>query len=141
MAMFYQSLILLISQAWTLHDNKRELELADPELTSHNEIEIRRVIGIALLCTQGPPVFRPPMSRVVAMLVGDAEVADVTSRPSYLTDWQFMDGTSSFTDKYFETSAQKSSNSLASNAKTMVNTESMPLSPPLFSNTGIEEGR
>lgn len=36
------------------------------------------------------------MSRVVAMLSGDAEVNTVTSRPGYLTDWKFDDVTSSF---------------------------------------------
>ncbi|XP_042403707.1 probable LRR receptor-like serine/threonine-protein kinase At1g56140 [Zingiber officinale] len=133
--------VYLLEWAWTLHDKKLELELTDPRLTSYNEIEIRRVIGIALLCTQGSPVHRPPMSRVVAMLLGDAEVADVTSRPSYLTDWQFKDGTSSFTANYFDSSAQRSENNFASNAETMVNMESRPLSSELYANTGIEEGR
>lgn len=36
------------------------------------------------------------MSRVVAMLSGDAEVNTVTSRPGYLTDWKFDDITGSF---------------------------------------------
>ena len=36
------------------------------------------------------------MSRVVAMLSGDAEVNTVTSKPGYLTDWKFDDVTSSF---------------------------------------------
>uniref|UniRef100_A0A2P2MWM0 Leucine-rich repeat family protein n=1 Tax=Rhizophora mucronata TaxID=61149 RepID=A0A2P2MWM0_RHIMU len=31
------------------------------------------------------------MSRVVAMLSGDIEVSNVTSRPGYLTDWKFDD--------------------------------------------------
>ena len=31
------------------------------------------------------------MSRVVAMLSGDVEVSDVTSKPGYLTDWRFDD--------------------------------------------------
>jgi hypothetical protein len=38
----------------------------------------------------------PSMSRVVAMLAGDIEVGVVTSKPSYLTDWNFKDITSSF---------------------------------------------
>ena len=31
------------------------------------------------------------MSRVVSMLTGDLEVSKVSSRPSYLTDWQFKE--------------------------------------------------
>jgi hypothetical protein len=41
-------------------------------------------------------MMRPSMSRVVAMLVGDIEVGIVTSKPSYLSDWNFKDITSSF---------------------------------------------
>jgi hypothetical protein len=41
-------------------------------------------------------MMRPSLSRVVAMLVGDIEVGVVTSKPSYLTDWNFKDITSSF---------------------------------------------
>ena len=41
-------------------------------------------------------MMRPSMSRVVAMLAGDIEVGIVTSKPSYLTDWNFKDITSSF---------------------------------------------
>ena len=36
------------------------------------------------------------MSHIVAMLAGDIEVGNVTSKPSYLTDWNFKDVTSSF---------------------------------------------
>jgi hypothetical protein len=31
------------------------------------------------------------MSRVVAILTGDAEVTEIASKPSYLTEWQFKD--------------------------------------------------
>ena len=51
---------------------------------------------MSLLCTQASPNMRPPMSRVVAMLAGDIEVGIVTSKPSYLTDWNFKDITSNF---------------------------------------------
>ena len=38
----------------------------------------------------------PPMSCVVAMLAGDIVVGIVTSKPSYITDWNLKDITSSF---------------------------------------------
>ena len=41
-------------------------------------------------------MMRPSMSHVVAMLAGDIEVGVVTLKPSYLTDWNFKDITSSF---------------------------------------------
>ncbi|KAF8408677.1 hypothetical protein HHK36_004740 [Tetracentron sinense] len=80
--------------AWTLHENNRVLELVDPTLTIFDKSEAIRMIGVALLCTQASPLLRPPMSRVVTMLAGDIEVSSVTTRPGYLTDWQFNDITS-----------------------------------------------
>jgi hypothetical protein len=44
-------------------------------------------------------MMRPPMSRVVAMLAGDIEVGVVTSKPSYLNDWNFKDITSCFSSE------------------------------------------
>lgn len=84
------------------------MELADSELSDFSEEEVKRVIGVALLCTQTSPVLRPPMSRVVAMLSGDVEVSTVTSRPGYLTDWKFNDTTSFISS---DISAAKSGNS------------------------------
>ncbi|RID49194.1 hypothetical protein BRARA_H00009 [Brassica rapa] len=85
----------LLEWAWNLHEKSREVELIDRELTEFNMEEVKRMIGIALLCTQTSHALRPPMSRVVAMLSGDVEVSDVTSKPGYLTDWRFDDTTSS----------------------------------------------
>lgn len=68
----------------------------DENLSEFNEDEVRRLIGVALLCSQTSPVARPSMSRVVAMLSGDAEVPRISSKPGYLTEWNFSD-TSTFT--------------------------------------------
>ncbi|KAK4588883.1 hypothetical protein RGQ29_019769 [Quercus rubra] len=88
--------IYLLEWAWTLHENNESLRLVDPTLSEFDESEAARVIAVSLLCTQASPNMRPPMSRVVAMLAGDIEVGIVTSKPSYLTDWNFKDITSSF---------------------------------------------
>ncbi|KAL6543000.1 hypothetical protein OROHE_010520 [Orobanche hederae] len=85
--------IYLLEWAWNLHENSREIELVDPTLHQYDANEVRRIIGIALLCTQASPALRPTMSRVVAMLSGDIEVPSVTTRPGYLTDWKFNDVT------------------------------------------------
>lgn len=82
-----------VTQAWNLHEKGRKVELIDGKLSVFNKEEVKRVIGIALLCIQSSYSLRPPMSRVVAMLTGDVEVSDVVSKPGYLTDWRFDDTT------------------------------------------------
>lgn len=85
----------LLEWAWQLHENDCEVELVSSELVKFNEEEVKRVVRVALLCTQTSPMLRPPMSRVVAMLSGDIEVGIATSRPEYVTDLRFSDATSS----------------------------------------------
>ncbi|KAG1348057.1 putative LRR receptor-like serine/threonine-protein kinase [Cocos nucifera] len=91
--------VYLLEWAWTLRENRRELEMVDPWLSSFHEEEAIRIINVALLCTQASPTLRPPMSRVVAMLAGDIELGEVTTRPGYLTDWQFNDVSSNFASR------------------------------------------
>ncbi|XP_062115773.1 probable LRR receptor-like serine/threonine-protein kinase At1g56140 isoform X3 [Humulus lupulus] len=81
----------LLEWAWDLHEQGRELELVDSELSDFEEEEVKRIIGVALLCTQTSPTVRPPMSRVVAMISGDSDVSTEISRPGYLADWKFND--------------------------------------------------
>ncbi|KAK9155256.1 hypothetical protein Sjap_002736 [Stephania japonica] len=91
--------VYLLEWAWYLHENNRELELVDPRLSKFNEEEANRMLGVAFLCTQASPSVRPSMSRVVAMLLGDIEVSTVTSKPPYLSDWEFNDVISFSSDK------------------------------------------
>ncbi|KAG6496558.1 hypothetical protein ZIOFF_044425 [Zingiber officinale] len=87
--------VYLLEWVWNLLENNKKIEVVDQSLTSFDEEEVNRVIGVALLCTQASPAHRPPMSRVMAMLVGDLEIMDVTERPSYLLLWQCRDVSSS----------------------------------------------
>ncbi|KAE9458434.1 hypothetical protein C3L33_09692, partial [Rhododendron williamsianum] len=87
----------LLEWAWHVCGNNREVELVDANLLEFDEEEVKRVIGVALLCIQTFPRQRPSMSRVVAMLSGDIEVGSVTSRPAYFADWKFNDTTSFMT--------------------------------------------
>ncbi|KAH7860712.1 hypothetical protein Vadar_017095 [Vaccinium darrowii] len=89
--------IYLLEWAWRLHENDNEVGLVDANLLEFDEEEVKRVIGVALLCTQTSPQLRPSMSRAVAMLSGDIEVSAVTTRPGYLIDWKFNDTTSFMT--------------------------------------------
>ncbi|CAD6226284.1 unnamed protein product [Miscanthus lutarioriparius] len=92
-----ESKIYLLEWAWSLYEGKQPLGIVDPRLNEFNPEEALRVIRVALLCTQGSPHQRPPMSRVVAMLTGKTKVADEVAKPSYVTDWQFRGGNSSYT--------------------------------------------
>ncbi|XP_023645934.1 probable LRR receptor-like serine/threonine-protein kinase At1g56140 isoform X2 [Capsella rubella] len=102
----------LLEWAWNLHEKSREVEIIDHELTECNMVEVKRMIRVALLCTQTSHVSRPPMSKVVAMLSGDVEVTDVISKPQYQPDWKFDDtfssSFSSFQTKDTSTSSSSS---------------------------------
>lgn len=72
--------------------------MVDSELSKLNENEVKRIIRVALLCTQTSPTLRPSMSRVVPMLLGDIEVSTEILRPGYLNDWKFDDTSSLLSD-------------------------------------------
>ncbi|XP_050145026.1 probable LRR receptor-like serine/threonine-protein kinase At1g56130 isoform X2 [Malus sylvestris] len=92
--------IYLLEWVWTLHENDQTLGLVDPRLTKFDETEATRLIRAALLCTQGSPMARPSMSRVVAMLSGDIDIGTVMSKPNYLTDYNFKDVTTFSTGRF-----------------------------------------
>jgi len=78
-----ESDIYILERAWDLYEGKQPLRILDPRLEKFDAGEALRVIHVALMCTQGSPHRRPPMSRVVAMLTGKAEVAEEMAKPSY----------------------------------------------------------
>lgn len=84
-------MIYLLELAWTLYENERSLGLVDSRLTEFNVHEVIRLIQVALLCTQASAALRPTMSRVVAMLTGDAGIDTDISKPSYLTELGYRD--------------------------------------------------
>nr|GMC51632.1 probable LRR receptor-like serine/threonine-protein kinase At1g56140 [Ipomoea batatas] len=127
--------------AWHLHENNRDVDVVDENLPDFNEDEVKRVIGVSLLCTQASPSMRPSMSRVVAMLSGDTEVPTVTSRPSYLTDWKFDDKTSFMTDTHGSQTAGDNSSTVATSVTTTdLNSSPLDASGPMLHEI-IGEGR
>ncbi|KAK4594660.1 hypothetical protein RGQ29_018378 [Quercus rubra] len=129
--------IYLLEWAWQLHENNREVDLADSKLSEFNEEEVKRLIGVSLLCTQASPTLRPSMSRVVAMLSGDIEVSTVTTRPGYLTDWKYDDITSVTSEDAIDTTYFKSaSTSMVGD----VRNSPADASKPMLGDT-IEQGR
>ncbi|PPR92581.1 hypothetical protein GOBAR_AA28084 [Gossypium barbadense] len=132
--------VYLLNWAWTLHENNQLLSLLDPTLAEFDENEALRVIGVAFLCTQASPSLRPSMSRVIAMLVGDTEVGNVTTKPSYLTDCDFKDVTGDYEDKtdtFMDEESQKSnasdhsSNGIKSKNNTLSGLNDQPMLSPV----------
>ncbi|KAE8722924.1 putative LRR receptor-like serine/threonine-protein kinase [Hibiscus syriacus] len=125
--------IYLLEWAWTLHENNQPLSLLDPTLAEFDENEALRMIGVALLCTQASPSMRPPMSRVVGMLAGDIEVSNVTTKPSYITDWNFQDITDTFMDEETRTSipSDHSNSDVNSKNKTTSGEDNQPIPSPV----------
>lgn len=79
----------LLEWAWQLYENECHVEIVDPRLSEFEEEQVKHVIHMALLCTQMQPSLRPPMSSVVAMLLGRTNAIPVPSKPGYLTDNMF----------------------------------------------------
>ncbi|PON58301.1 Phosphorylase kinase, gamma catalytic subunit [Trema orientale] len=132
----------LLEWAWNLHEQDREIELVDSELSEFDEEEVRRIIGVALLCTQTSPTVRPSMSRVVAMLSGDTDVSTEISRPGYLADWKFNDVSSLMSQiaKGTDSSFYDSSASTSMVADAAVPPPVDGTAQPMLHNT-IREGR
>ncbi|KAL4554463.1 hypothetical protein LXL04_039293 [Taraxacum kok-saghyz] len=90
-ARFEEDKIYLLEWAWNLYEENRETDLVDEELLEFDENEMKRVLRVALLCTQTSPTQRPSMSRVVTMISGDIEASGDIIRPEYLTGFKFND--------------------------------------------------
>ncbi|KAF0899465.1 hypothetical protein E2562_019962 [Oryza meyeriana var. granulata] len=88
--------IYLFEWAWGLYEREQAIGIVDPKLDEFDSEEAFRVISVALLCTQGSPHQRPPMSRVMAILTGDIEITEVVTKPSYITEWQLRGGNTSY---------------------------------------------
>ncbi|ESW18948.1 hypothetical protein PHAVU_006G084600 [Phaseolus vulgaris] len=60
----------LLRKAWKLNERGMHLELVDKSLdpNSYDAEEVKKVLDIALLCTQPSAAMRPAMSEVVALL-------------------------------------------------------------------------
>uniref|UniRef100_A0A0D9WEF5 non-specific serine/threonine protein kinase n=1 Tax=Leersia perrieri TaxID=77586 RepID=A0A0D9WEF5_9ORYZ len=102
----------LFEWLWDLNEKGQVLGIVDPSLMDFDKDEASRVIRVALLCTQGSPHQRPPMSKALAMLTGEVEVSEVVMKPSYISEWLHRDVNRSYTSSFSgyttpEFSAQK----------------------------------
>ncbi|XP_019450324.1 PREDICTED: putative serine/threonine-protein kinase isoform X2 [Lupinus angustifolius] len=73
-AAFGENLLVLVEWAWKLKEEKRLLDLVDPNLTNYNEIEVYRFIMVALFCTQATSQHRPNMKQVLKMLSKEVHI-------------------------------------------------------------------
>ncbi|XP_028800656.1 cysteine-rich receptor-like protein kinase 2 [Neltuma alba] len=62
----------LLQRAWKLYDRGMHIEFVDKTLdpNEYDPEEMKKIIEIALLCTQASPAARPTMSEIVIMLKG-----------------------------------------------------------------------
>ncbi|KAL1332313.1 cysteine-rich receptor-like protein kinase 43 isoform X3 [Arachis hypogaea] len=60
----------LLQQAWKLYEQGRHIELVDESINpnEYDKEEVKKIIEIALLCTQASATMRPAMSKVVILL-------------------------------------------------------------------------
>ncbi|KAL2521913.1 Uncharacterized protein Fot_25836 [Forsythia ovata] len=74
-------------KAWKLHETEMQEKLVDERLDRNDfkAEDVKKLIEIALACTQSPASSRPTMSEVLVMLSSDRSVEQKTlSRPSFL---------------------------------------------------------
>ncbi|KAL0423287.1 UNVERIFIED_CONTAM: Cysteine-rich receptor-like protein kinase [Sesamum radiatum] len=100
----------LLEEAWKLYESGMHLKLADETLNSseYTAEEVKKLVEIALTCTQSPAASRPTMSEVLVMLLGDRSAEQKgPTRPS------FSYGNRGFADTTTTTNSTGSSNSNA----------------------------
>ncbi|EEE61690.1 hypothetical protein OsJ_16163 [Oryza sativa Japonica Group] len=133
----------LIYSTWSggCTKTKAPLKTENPNLTEFNSEEVLRAIHVALLCTQGSPHRRPSMSRVVAMLTGDAEVGEVAAKPSYITEWQIKGGGTTTTTTGSSSTSSSAANGQWSSAPPPPRATSSPKMSSTFLSSVVDEGR
>nr|GMC90286.1 cysteine-rich receptor-like protein kinase 2 [Ipomoea batatas] len=81
----------LLELAWKLYENDEHLGLVDNNLdpNEYEAEEVKRMLEIALVCTQSPSKIRPSMSEVVVMLSSTdvSVIQKPQNRPTTITDF------------------------------------------------------
>ncbi|KAK1401899.1 Cysteine-rich receptor-like protein kinase 2 [Heracleum sosnowskyi] len=68
--------VSLLEQAWNLYENDMHSDFVDENLDpkEYNVDNVKKIIEIALMCTQSPTSVRPTMSEVVVLLTNDRSI-------------------------------------------------------------------
>lgn len=76
----------MMPQAWNLYENDMHSDFVDETLDSKEYIvdNVKKIIEIALMCTQSPTSVRPTMSEVVVLLTDDHSIEQKpTGKPTF----------------------------------------------------------
>ncbi|WOL06023.1 hypothetical protein Cni_G14755 [Canna indica] len=76
----------LLEWAWKLHESNELIRLVDETLdpSEYTLEEVKRVIEIALLCTQSSAAARPTMTEVVILLLSQGDDGFQLTRPTFI---------------------------------------------------------
>ncbi|XP_074582300.1 cysteine-rich receptor-like protein kinase 2 [Curcuma longa] len=76
----------LLEWAWKLYEGDRLLEMVDETLdpSDYSPEEVKRIIKIALLCTQSTVAARPAMSEIVVLLLDQIDDNLQPTRPTFI---------------------------------------------------------
>lgn len=87
----------LLEQAWKMYESDMHIKLVDEALdvNEYNEIDAKKIIEIALMCTQSPASSRPTMSEVVLLLSERSREMIRPTRPTFIDNEKRVRGESS----------------------------------------------
>ncbi|KAG6474453.1 hypothetical protein ZIOFF_068388 [Zingiber officinale] len=76
----------LLEWAWKLYERDQLLEMVDETLdpSEYSPEEVKKIIKIALLCTQATVAARPTMSEIVVLLLNQTDDALQPTRPTFI---------------------------------------------------------
>jgi hypothetical protein len=76
----------MVAQAWKLYETDNLMALLDESLDpeEYRPDEVKRIMDIALLCTQSAVAARPMMSEVVVMLLTKNDPEIQPTRPTFI---------------------------------------------------------
>ena len=81
-------------QAWKLYERGMQLDLVDKriELNEYDAEEVKKIIEIALLCTQASAATRPTMSELVVLLKSKSLVEQLRPTMPVFVETNKMNG-------------------------------------------------
>ncbi|KAG6474901.1 hypothetical protein ZIOFF_064117 [Zingiber officinale] len=76
----------LLEWVWKLYERDQLLEMVDETLdpSDYSPEEVKKIINIALLCTQSTVAARPTMSEIVVLLLNQTDNALQPTRPTFI---------------------------------------------------------
>ncbi|KAK7365966.1 hypothetical protein VNO78_38736 [Psophocarpus tetragonolobus] len=80
------------SEAWKLYEKDMQLELVDKDIdpSEYDAEEVKKIIEVALLCTQASPVTRPTMSELIVLLKSKSLVENLRPTTPVFVDTKMM---------------------------------------------------